>query len=254
MTNKSLDRRNKLVQYISENGTVKISTLAKIFSVSRETIRRDILQLEKDGKITKWFGTVMPVNDFNIPAVEQRMTVNQSQKVAICNKALEYMPKSAVIFIDAGSTLLWLAKALKNKSGYTILTSSIPVINELAASKNRIIILGGVIDPATMSVMGTQTLEFLNTIKIDTAFLGTSGFAKHQGPTGNSFNDGEIKQKIMQNSQTKIVLADSSKAVYTSLSQYSTWNNIDLLITDNNIPAKTLEDLQQKVTVIRSKA
>ncbi|MDF7638119.1 DeoR/GlpR family DNA-binding transcription regulator [Lactobacillus sp. ESL0791] len=254
MSNKIEEREKKLQEYIAENGAVKISSLAAKFAVSRETIRRDILSLEKKGKITKWYGTVMPKNDFNIPAIEKRMAVNQLQKKAICNKAIEYMPKSSVIFLDAGSTLLWLAKKLKNMTGYTILTSSISIVNELVGSKNRIIILGGVVDPATMSIMGAQTLEFLDEIKIDTAFLGTSGFAEHQGPTVNSFNDGQIKQKVIKNCQTSIVLADSSKAVYASLSQYSSWNDIDILITDRSLPKDSLTKLEKRVAVVISKA
>lgn len=244
------ERQNKIVQLIKKNGTMKITELATHFDVSRETIRRDLLVLNDSGDIKKWFGTVMPAHDFEIPPVDNRMSVNQRLKMSVGKKALEFIGKRSAIFIDAGSTALCLATLMKDKSGYTIITNSIPVVNKLATSANHVISIGGSVDPLTMSTMGTQTVEFLDKIKMDVAFLGTSGFAEHKGPTGNSFDDGQIKQKIIADSRTNIVISDSSKATHASLAQYADWHDIDYLITDNQIKQETIKQLNKSTMVV----
>ena len=100
------DRQKKLVDLISHQGTMKITELAAYFNVSRETIRRDLQELDDSGAVKKWYGAVMPVQDFNIPPVEQRMASFHEQKLAICKKALSYVSQRSTIFIDAGSTAL----------------------------------------------------------------------------------------------------------------------------------------------------
>ena len=232
----AIDRQKQLVDLISHQGTMKITELATYFNVSRETIRRDLQELDDSGAVKKWYGAVMPVQDFNIPPVEQRMASFHEQKLAICKKALSYVSQRSTIFIDAGST--------------AIITNSMPVVNELVTSQNHLISVGGSVDPLTFATMGTQTLGFIEKIRMDMAFLGTSGFAEHNGPSSNSLDDVEIKHKIIQNSRLNFVLADSSKASSSSLSQYANWHDIDYLITDNSLPAKIKDQLTAQTAVV----
>ena len=224
----AIDRQKQLVDLISHQGTMKITELATYFNVSRETIRRDLQELDNSGAVKKWYGAVMPVQDFNIPPVEQRMASFHEQKLAICKKALSYVSQRSTIFIDAGSTALTFASLLKETAGHTIITNSMPVVNELVTSQNHLISVGGSVDP----------------------FLGTSGFAEHNGPSSNSLDDVEIKHKIIQNSRLNFVLADSSKASSSSLSQYANWHDIDYLITDNSLPAKIKDQLTAQTEVV----
>ncbi|MCT3319777.1 DeoR/GlpR transcriptional regulator [Lacticaseibacillus paracasei] len=246
----AIDRQKQLVDLISHQGTMKITELATYFNVSRETIRRDLQELDNSGAVKKWYGAVMPVQDFNIPPVEQRMASFHEQKLAICKKALSYVSQRSTIFIDAGSTALTFASLLKETAGHTIITNSMPVVNELVTSQNHLISVGGSVDPLTFATMGTQTLGFIEKIRMDMAFLGTSGFAEHNGPSSNSLEDVEIKHKIIQNSRLNFVLADSSKASSSSLSQYANWHDIDYLITDNSLPAKIRDQLTAQTEVV----
>ena len=133
----AIDRQKQLVDLISHQGTMKITELATYFNVSRETIRRDLQELDNSGAVKKWYGAVMPVQDFNIPPVEQRMASFHEQKLAICKKALSYVSQRSTIFIDAGSTALTFASLLKETAGHTIITNSMPVVNELVTSQNH---------------------------------------------------------------------------------------------------------------------
>ncbi|MCT3303363.1 DeoR/GlpR transcriptional regulator [Lactiplantibacillus pentosus] len=248
--NKAEERQKKIVDLITAQGTMRIADLAAQFNVSRETIRRDLHELDKSGVVKKWYGTVMPAQDFNDAPVAQRMHENESVKIKICQKALSLLAPHSLIFIDAGSTLQTFAKILSDYRDFTVITNSFPVVNELADSNNSIISVGGSYDPLTASTIGSQALNFIDKIKINYALLGTSGFAEHQGPTINSFDGSEIKKKIIENSRVNIVLADSSKASYSSLTQYTDWHNIDYLVTDKNLPPKIESNLSKLTDVI----
>lgn len=227
--------------------SVKDASILRYFHVSRETIRRDLIVLNEAGAIKKW---VVPAYDFETRPVDARMKEREDSKSAICEKAVELLQGRSVLYLDTGSTVLCLARQLKNSSGHTIITNSIPVINELIGSDNQLIVTGGSIDQKVMCVMGAQTISFLECIKIDAAILGSSGFERHNGPTSNTFEDCQIKKTAIQNAQTSIVLADSSKAAYSSLTQYASWRDIDYLVTDSELSKEMQQQLEEMTTVI----
>ncbi len=95
-------------------------------------------------------------------------------------------------FPEPEHTRICFARLLKERSGYTVITNSIPVINEMVDSGNELIITGGTINPRVMSAMGAQTISFLKCIKVDVAILGSSGFDRHEGPSSNTFDDSQM--------------------------------------------------------------
>ena len=109
---------------------------------------------------------------------------------------------------------------------------------------------GGTINPWVMSAMGAQTISFLKCIKVDVAILGSSGFDRHEGPSSNTFDDSQIKQVVIKNAQSSIVVADSRKATYSSFTQYANWKEIDHLITDDGISPELVQRLSEFTDVI----
>ncbi|MCI8586575.1 MAG: DeoR/GlpR transcriptional regulator [Lachnospiraceae bacterium] len=98
--------------------------------------------------------------------------------------------------------------------------------------------------------MGAQTISFLKCIKVDVAILGSSGFDRHEGPSSNTFDDSQIKQVVIKNAQSSIVVADSRKATYSSFTQYANWKEIDHLITDDGISPELVQRLSEFTDVI----
>lgn len=124
-------------------------------------------------------------------------------------------------------------------------------ICRLVDSGNELIITGGgTINPWVMSAMGAQTISFLKCIKVDVAILGSSGFDRHEGPSSNTFDDSQIKQVVIKNAQSSIVVADSRKATYSSFTQYANWKEIDHLITDDGISPELVQRLSEFTDVI----
>lgn len=244
------ERQNEIVEYINTTGSAKISELAEKFDVTKETIRRDMRYLQSIGAIERSHGGATLVSSFQPIPIESRIDENQTGKLALCEKALELIPDQAVIYLDAGSTIQCMAQLLGQKSGYTIVTNSINTTHYLNNSNNVTILTGGQLNPVSMSIEGFQTTNFINSVKMDIAFLGTSGFDQHNGPAVSEFTDAQIKQAVIPQSKITVVISDSSKAKLCSLVQYATWKDIDYFVTDKNLPAETYNALSELTEII----
>ncbi|WP_196594010.1 DeoR/GlpR family DNA-binding transcription regulator [Pectinatus sottacetonis] len=244
------ERRNKIAKLIISNGSIKVGELSNNFSVSTETIRKDLIYLDKIGIIKKSRGGALSALEVMERPLETRSAENFDLKNAIANKALSFITNNTVLFIDAGSTTLCLAKMLYLKKGLTIITNSISAANILVNSKNKVYMSGGELNNTTMSLTGFGATEFLARIKVDIAFLGSSGFKEHRGPVSIDFSDAAVKKTMIINSKLTIVLADSNKSHSTALVEYALWSDINYLITDTGINHKTANELKKSTNLI----
>ena len=101
-----------------------------------------------------------------------------------------------------------------------------------------------------MSLVGLWATNCLDSVSIDAAFLGTSGFQNFSGPSTESFPEAELKKKILERSNTSYVLCDSSKCQSSALAQYALWSEIDYLITDEFAETERMEQIRQSTNVI----
>ncbi|MDD3184631.1 MAG: DeoR/GlpR family DNA-binding transcription regulator [Anaerostipes sp.] len=244
------ERQKEILKKVQEYGSVKISQLASTFDVSMETIRRDLAYLDDIGAVQKTHGGATSAFEFGGAPIESRISKDSDIKRKLCEKALDYLPSSGVIYIDCGSTMTHMAQLLSKQSGHTIVTSSLSVANTLIHSDNTTILTGGQLDPNNLSMEGFQTTNFINNLKVAVSFLGTNGFEQHKGPAVSAFADAQTKQSIVPNSKQVIVISDSSKATTSALIQYANWKDIDCFITDNHLPSSIYQKISEVTTVI----
>lgn len=246
------ERQHQIIELLNSNRSMNILELAKRFQVSKETIRRDLVYLTEKGLVKKTHGGVVAIDDYQLDttSLESRIDTNQPLKFKLCQKALEFLPPHAVIFLDTGSTIHCLAQLLGQLSNYTIVTNSLNAANILVKSSNQTFITGGQINSVTMAVDGLQTIDFISKIKVDIAFLGTNGFERHNGPSSTDFSDVLTKQTIIQNAKINIVISESRKSTYSALVQYTSWRNIDYFITDSHLHQEVQEELDDMTKVI----
>ena len=182
--------------------------------------------------------------------LEDRENKNSDLKNIIAQKTMELIPEHAVIFLDAGSTTLYIAKLLSLKSGYTIITNSISAVNMLVKSENIVHMTGGEVNGIIMSLVGFGAVNFLSKVKADIAILGSSGFQGHNGPASKDFDDAEVKRLMIANSKSVVVIADSTKAESTALVEYCGWDETDYFVTDSNISKEVAAKIQNKAKVL----
>ena len=122
--------------------------------------------------------------------------------------------------------------------------SAIPALLE---SGNAIYFLGGEVSSITHATGGIWAANALKSIKIDVAFLGSSGFQSHRGPRTKMFSDAQLKRDVIANDVKSIVLADHTKFSTNAIMQYADWSDVDLFITDADVSSDELAMLLKKI-------
>lgn len=244
------ERRKKIVQLVNDRGSCGIAELAEYFSVTTETIRKDIIYLEKQQEICKVFGGAVSVSHVSESPMGMRSAENIALKELIAKKANDYVKENQVILIDSGSTTLAFVRNMIAPGKNTIITNSIPAAITLAEKGAQPILIGGNFSQNTLATSGMVATQTLGIIKADIAFLGASGFQLSSGPSAKDFCDVQLKKDMISSSRKRIVLADSSKLTSDAFIRFADWAEIDMLITDSGVKPEIVEELQKYVQVV----
>ena len=233
------ERQNGILEMIDLKGSISLSELEGTFkNVSSITLRRDLILLENDGHIIRTKGGAISKNKTTSlskdePLYSFRELENMKAKRDIAKKALKYVEKGRSMFLDSGSTLMCLAKIIKDEP-YTILTSGLNIAVELLKKQHlSVVSLGGQINRNTISASGPSALQYLENINIDIAFMSASGYSEENGFTVSNLYESELKRAVIKKAKKTIVLMDSSKIDKVLAFTFAKKENIDLVITEN---------------------
>lgn len=251
MSKKSEARREEIAKWILEKGEVKSEELEAMFSVSNETIRKDLLYLESVGTIRKDRGVAKAEYEYNELPVMIKRTENVSQKRAIARSAIDFIEDGATIYLDGGSTCITIAMFLRLKKNITVVTNSLEVASLVTESDNEVLLIGGNVLKKSKSSVGSFALDLIGSIAIDVSFNGCDGFKGFDGPTTFNAEEIEIKKKILERSRKHILVCDSSKFEKTGTYKFANFSDFDVMITDMNdaVKLKTVKGIGQVKTV-----
>ncbi len=242
------ERRTKIRDYIDSHNEATLKELKELCgNCSNMTLWRDLNALEQEGAIRRTRGGALSMRSIQPDAeglYSLRAQENTIEKRAIARAAVEFVLPSHALYLDAGSTIMELAKLLGDQH-FTIITSGANIAIELSKRRSCSVIgLGGQISGNTLSFSGPQAEALLDYVNIDTAIMATSGYSKTGGFTSGSFSESEIKRKVIEKASKVIMLMDKSKLNRSLPFTFATLSEIGMLITDAPLP-KDLE-LQAK--------
>lgn len=230
------ERHEKLIELLASKNIVTIPEFMAVFNVSVETVRRDLSILEKQGKIEKVYGGAkLKEISYAEPSMEKRMISRLQQKEWIGKKCCEFINDGDCIFIDSGTTLYYIAKHLTNKKNLTVITNSIPVVNELMNTDFDIIIIGGMIRQSERSVVTHDYLFDFSVLSIQKSFLCAGGVSVENGVTDYNMQEVITRKKIIERSKQIFVVADSSKFGCDVTIGVTPLSKIDYIITDSGL-------------------
>ena len=151
------ERQNTILKRISNDNRIYISTLSAELGVSDDTIRRDIVELEKHGLLTKVHGGAIARSGISIEFTE-RLNTDTEIKRQLVGKIVPLFKDNDVILIDGGTTNLELVKMLPTDKHFTVITNSLPVATELSSRRNiEVTMLGGQIIGPSQITAGIMT-------------------------------------------------------------------------------------------------
>lgn len=237
------ERRNRILELLYKNKKVTIQQLQKNLDVSACTIRNDLRKLEEDGLIQRTHGgAMMPNNIQQDLSISFRQNKNLNEKTAICKKAAELIREGHCVFLDGSSTALILAKELKNRERITVITNGLYTALELKDNPNiNVILTGGVVCAKSASMEGLLGRDLITKIHADIAFVSAKGFHLEEGLTDFNVYESELKKLVLSRVKQVVAMVDCTKLDNISTASFAKSKDIDLLITDYNIPQAILE-------------
>ena len=242
----AVTRKSKIKEIILEKKSVVVSELAKAFSVTEETIRRDLKACEDEGFLIRTYGGAFIQDGVqNEVELSVRETAYTDSKQIIAEKCAELVHNGDSIFLDASTTALFIAKAVCEMR-LTILTNSLKVINYLADFSNiHLITIGGSFVPNNMSFVGRGALQSLDNYFLDKTFMSCRSLSMTQGITDSNESMSEIRQKLITRSNKVYVVADYSKFDKTSFLNICDFSDIHGLITDKHLDQNWIGYLEE---------
>ena len=230
-------RQDRIKDFIEEKNVVTIKELQELFpDVSLMTIHRDLDALESSGAVVKFRGGARSVRYAGDPEFNVRMRDNNSGKILIARKAMELIQPHSSIFLDASTTNLTLARALPDMN-LNIFTTGPNIALELCRLHNPVITLCcGTINRKNLALSGQNTLEMLDKINIDMAFIGVSGCSVDAGFTCGTEGDMLVKRLVIQKARTSVVMCTQEKLRCLMPYTFATMKDVDYLISDVPMP------------------
>jgi DeoR/GlpR family transcriptional regulator of sugar metabolism len=229
-------RWDNLRALLRDSGIGRVEDLCRQLKVSAATVRRDLDELERNGAIRRVHGGAVSVESRLEESVfEDKTALAVREKRRIAEAALQFVEPGETIYLDGGSTVLELARLLRDRTNLTVVTNSLHAAYELAGRGPRLIVIGGELRRLSQTLVGPLTRLLLQELHLDKAFMGTIGFAAREGLTTTDPSEAFTKKAVMGQSRRVIVLADSSKAGKVSFASAGRWEDIHVLITDTKL-------------------
>ena len=160
--------------------------------------------------------------------------MNTEQKATIAQAALAYLPQEGAIALDAGSSTFRLAEGIPADRELTVVTNSLPIASLLAARRELTVhMVGGRVRGRTLATVDNAAIEYLGTVHVDVAFLGTNGFSIERGLTTPDSAEGAVKSAFIASARSSVLLADHTKYQSNHFARFADLADIDVIVTDS---------------------
>ncbi|GGK45571.1 DeoR/GlpR family DNA-binding transcription regulator [Salinarimonas ramus] len=227
-------RQREILALVEARGFVTIEDLARLFDVSAQTIRRDIIRLDERGLLQRFHGGAGLSEQRRRPAYDEKKGVRLAAKERIGLRATRDVPTGAAIFLDVGTTLEAAAHALASRADCRVFTSSLAVAAILGASTGgpEVRVLGGTLRGPDGSLVGAEALEALSRLRLDVALVGCSGFDADGAPLDFDPDKVAVKRLAVERARAAYVLADATKFAREALVRVAPAQAFAGLVTD----------------------
>lgn len=230
-------REKFILNTLDKYGKIVVKQVVERFNVSGMTARRDIAKLAQQGYLLRTHGGAIKSDPLsNMFSFSRRIDRYKDRKIAIGQRAAQYVKNNETIYIDSGTTLIRMCQFLKNKEGLKIITNSIPAASELTNySDMEVILIGGKIIPERRSIYGPVAVRQVAEYNVNKAFIGTDGVSLRRGLSAYDNNEANVSRTIIDSADQVFLLCDSSKIEKDSFYVFAPLSIIDFLIIDDEI-------------------
>ncbi len=242
---KGQHRLDKIVAYLKNHTLVTVEQLVDAVEASPATIRRDLIKLDEQGVISRSHGGVaLRRFEPSQPTTNEKQLRSPAEKRAIARFAASIVQAGDAVVLDAGTTMLELAKCLTHLP-LRVITVDLHIALFLSEFRQiEVTIVGGRIDDSSQSCIGEFGRKMLRSVYPDIAFMSCNSWSVEKGVTTPTEEKAGLKQEIIANAQRKILLADSSKYGAHSLFNVAPLSRFTDIITDGGLPLPVQAELK----------
>ncbi len=240
-------RRIEIVNIIRRLNRISVDDLSRQLDISRETIRRDLTELARLGKVQKFHGGAsLPMMTGEGP-FQHRMSTNVTAKVNIAAQAVELFSPGETIVIDTGSTTLYFAEKLTELADMTVVTNSseIAAVLSRGSARSQIFLLGGEYRGDNRQTVGNLAISQLGTFRAHHAVLTIGAIESDIGIMDYNIDEAQIARAMVRQAETLTILADSSKFDRIASFEVCPLDQINHLVCDKAPTGTLLRELHK---------
>ena len=229
------EREQKLLNLIVQSGHISVNDLSKKLFISKPTVRRDLLKLEKKGIILRNHGGAELLKksaDETIPFFLREQEQNEA-KQQIAAKAAKLISDGDTLMLDGTTSAYCLIPYLSRFQNLIVITTGLKAASLLSSLNIKTICTGGEILSGSFSLIGPEALHTIRHYNADICFFSCRGLSDDGLLTDNSIEENQIRKAMLMQSRKKVLLCDRSKIGHTFLNTLCTLEDIDTVITEN---------------------
>ena len=247
------ERQRQILSLLSRQGRLSVAEIVEQFSISEATARRDLESLASEGKVQRVHGGAIAVEQAppELPILE-RENEEADEKTRIGRVTAGLIADNESVFLGSGTTVLDVAKNLRDRKNLTVITNSLPVLNTLAGLKEiTVISLGGQLRDSELSFIGHITEQALAEIRVDKVVMGTRGISLEHGLTNDYLQETLTDRAILRIGREVIIVADHTKVNRVSTVLLAPLDAVHTFVTNEQADEKFIQSLKkQNIKVI----
>jgi DeoR family transcriptional regulator, aga operon transcriptional repressor len=241
-------RQKQILSMLSRQGRLSVAEIVTRFSISEATARRDLETLASQGKAQRVHGGVIALEQAppELPILE-RADEQTEEKTRIGRAAASLVGKNETVFLGSGTTVVEIARHLRDHKNLTVITNSLPVLNILAGIREiTVVSLGGMLRDSELSFIGHITEQSLLEVRADKVFMGTRGVSLEHGLTNDYLEETLTDRAILKSGREVLIVADHTKVNRLSTVLLAPLNSIHTFVTDSKVDRKFVQALKRQ--------
>jgi DeoR/GlpR family transcriptional regulator of sugar metabolism len=241
-------RRARITELVNRRGILSVEELAGQVGTSLMTIRRDLTFMDAHGLLRRTHGGAVALAAPPDVPLRRRQRLELQAKAGIGRTAAALIQPGETVLLDAGTTVLAMAHSLRGLRNLTVVTNSVQVLAELwNRPEVRVVALGGVARQGSGSLTGPLAEKALEEIRVDRAFLGTTGITPRWEVSNSDLDLAALQRRILSVARESYLLADHTKFGRAGLAIVSPLRAFTSVITDAHLPPNVLTQLRKHV-------
>lgn len=247
------ERKQKILEILSRDGSIKVTAISKLFDISEVTIRNDLADMEHKGLLTRVHGgAVSSYKPYYSMNLNQRLSTNQAEKIKIAKKIAGMIEDGDTVMLNSGTTTLLVFRMIPQSLNLNIVTNSIAIALEAAEIPNfNIVLLGGLTNSRYQFTFGSDANTQLMNYYADKLVLSVDGIDLKNGFSTYYDKEAELARTMLSQANTKIIAADFSKFNRTAFTKIADIDVADYIVTNKDLPEKLKIDFDKKNVVVK---